>query len=98
MWTSIRLGGVTLACAAATLINPYGIGNWVAVEQAIRNPMTRAFISEWQPMMFKMVAQWHESPTVAVNYGVVIALPIALAVCFAKRPRGDDWRWSRSRH
>jgi hypothetical protein len=90
LWTSIRLGGVTLACAAATLVNPYGGGNWLAVEQAIRNPMTRAFISEWQPMMFKMAEQWHESPAVAVNYGVVIALPLGLAVCFAMRPRGDD--------
>ena len=52
--------------------------------------MTRAIISEWQPMMFKMAEQWHESPAVALNYGVVIALPLALAVCFAIRPRGDD--------
>ena len=89
-WTSLRLGGVTLACAAATLVNPYGFGNWLAVERAIRNPMTRAFISEWQPMMFKLAEQWHESPAVAVNYGVVIALPLALAVCFAMRPRGGD--------
>jgi hypothetical protein len=88
--TSFRLGGVALACAAATLINPYGVGNWLAVERAIRNPMTRAFISEWQPMMFKMVEQWHESPAVAVNYAVVIVLPLALAVCVAMRPRGND--------
>ena len=89
-WKAIRLGGVTLACAVATLVNPYGVGNWLAVERAIRNPLTRAFISEWQPMMFKMAEQWHESPAVAVNYAVVIALPLALAVCFAIRPRGDD--------
>ncbi len=88
--TSFRLGGVTMACAAATLVNPYGIGNWLAVERAIRNPMTRAIISEWQPMLFQMAQQWHESPGTAVNYAVVIALPLALAVCFAIRPRGDD--------
>ncbi len=88
--TSIRLGGVTLACAAATLVNPYGFGNWLAVARAIRNPMTRAIISEWQPLLFKMVQQWHESPGTALNYAVVIALPLALAVCFVIRPRGDD--------
>jgi hypothetical protein len=88
--TSLRLGGVTLASAAATLVNPYGFGNWLAVERAIRNPMTRAFISEWQPLMFKMAQQWHESPGTALNYAVVIALPLALAVCFAIRPRGGD--------
>lgn len=88
--TSIRLGGVTLACAAATLVNPYGLGNWIAVERAIRNPMTRAFVSEWQPLLFKMAQQWHESPGTAVNFAVVIVLPVALAVCFAIRPRGND--------
>jgi hypothetical protein len=87
---SLRLGGVTLACAAATLVNPYGFGNWLAVEQAIQNPMTRAIISEWQPLLFKMAQQWHESPGTAINYALVIALPLALAVCFAIRPRGDD--------
>jgi hypothetical protein len=87
---SIRLGGVTLACAAATLINPYGLGNWIAVERAIRNPMTRAIISEWQPLLFKIAQQWHESPGTAINFAVVIALPLALAVCFAIRPRGGD--------
>jgi hypothetical protein len=88
--TSVRLGGVTLLCAAATLVNPYGFGNWLAVERAIRNPMTRAIISEWQPLLYKMAQQWHESPGTAVNYAAVIALPVALAVCFAIRPRGDD--------
>jgi hypothetical protein len=88
--TSIRLGGVTLFCAGATLVNPYGFGNWLAVVRAIRNPLTRAFISEWQPLLFKMAQQWHESPGTAVNFAAVIALPLALAVCFAIRPRGDD--------
>jgi hypothetical protein len=87
---SIRLGAVTLACAVATLVNPYGVGNWIVVERAIRNPMTRAIISEWQPLVFKMVQQWHESPGTALNFAVVIALPLALAVCFAIRPRGGD--------
>jgi hypothetical protein len=87
---SIRLGGVTLACAAATVVNPYGLGNWIAVERAIRNPLTRAIISEWQPLLFQMAQQWHESPGTAVNFAIVIALPLALAVCFARRPHGGD--------
>ncbi|MGH7913696.1 MAG: hypothetical protein ACREPW_03460, partial [Candidatus Binataceae bacterium] len=87
---SIRLSAVTLACAAATLINPYGFGNWLTVERAIRNPMTRAIISEWQPLLFNITQQWHESPGTAVNYAMVIALPLALAVCFVIRPRGGD--------
>jgi len=88
--TAVRLGAVTLACAAATLVNPYGIGNWFAVAQAIRNPMTRAIISEWQPLIFKMAQQWHQAPAAMLNYALVIILPVGLAICFALRPRGHD--------
>ena len=88
---ALRLGAVTVACAAATLINPYGIGNWFAVAQAIRNPMTRAIISEWQPLMFKMAEQWHQAPAAMLNYALVIVMPVGLAICFAFRPRGHDF-------
>ena len=85
-----RLGGVTAGCVIATLLNPDGIGNWLTVMRTMRNPLTRAAISEWQPSLFKIAEQWHESPGTALNFAVVIALPLALAVCFVIRPRGDD--------
>lgn len=87
---AIRLGGVTLASAAATLVNPYGIENWLAIIFSIRNPITRAVLSEWQPLLFKIVQEWRQSPATAINFAVVIVLPVALAICFAIRPRGGD--------
>ncbi len=88
--TALRLGAVTIACGAATLLNPYGIENWFTVVRTIRNPMTRAIISEWQPLMFKMAEQWHQAPAAMLNYALVIVMPVGLAVCFALRPRGHD--------
>ena len=87
---AIRLGSVAVACSAATIVNPYGYANWLAVARAIRNPMTRAMISEWQPLLFSMEQIWHVSPGTAVNYGAVIVLPVALGICLLMRPRGDD--------
>jgi hypothetical protein len=85
-----RLSSVALASAAATLFNPYGYGNWLAVARAIRNPLTRAMISEWQPLLFNMQVVWHKSPGTAMNYAAVIVLPVGLAICLLMRPRGDD--------
>jgi hypothetical protein len=86
----IRLGGWTLAAGVATLANPYGLGNWLAVAKAIRNPVTRAVISEWQPLFFKMAQLWHQSPSSMLAFAPIIALPVALTICFLYRPRGGD--------
>ena len=85
-----RLGGVTAGCVIATLLNPDGIGNWLTVMRTMRNPLTRAAISEWQPLLFKIAELWQKSPGTAINFAVVIVPLAALAVCFVLRPRGGD--------
>ncbi len=85
-----RLGGVTAACVLATLLNPDGIGNWFTVMHTLGNPLTRAMVSEWQPLLFKIAEEWHKSPKTAVNFALVIVPFAALALCFALRPRGGD--------
>jgi hypothetical protein len=87
---AMHLGGVTAGCALATLLNPDGIGNWLTVMHTMRNPLTRAVISEWQPLLFKIVELWQKSPGTAINFAVVIVPLAALAVCFVVRPRGGD--------
>jgi hypothetical protein len=49
-----HLGGVTAGCVLATLLNPDGIGNWFTVMHTLGNPLTRAMVSEWQPLLFKI--------------------------------------------
>ena len=84
------LSGVTAGCVLATLLNPDGIGNWFTVIHTMRNPLTRAIVSEWQPLLFKIAEEWHKSPKTAINFALVIAPFAALALCFALRPRGGD--------
>ena len=51
-----RAGHLTLltaTCILATLLNPYGVGNWSTVMHTLGNPLTRAIVSEWQPLGFK---------------------------------------------
>jgi hypothetical protein len=87
---AMHLGGVTAGCVLATLLNPDGIGNWLTVMHTMRNPLTRAVISEWQPLLFKIAELWQKSPGTAINFAVVIVPLAALAGCFIARPRGGD--------
>jgi hypothetical protein len=58
---------LTVAAAAATLINPYGVGMWEAVADALRNPYTRNVVNDWQPLLWSMRAQWHSTPSGVVS-------------------------------
>jgi hypothetical protein len=55
----LRLGLLAIASILATLATPYGIGTWTTVIHALRNPVTRIAITDWQPMLFAMTHQWH---------------------------------------
>ncbi|MGH7915085.1 MAG: hypothetical protein ACREPW_10620 [Candidatus Binataceae bacterium] len=87
---AMRLGGITGGCVLATLLNPDGIGDWFTVMHTLGNPLTRAVVSEWQPLLFKIAEEWHKSPKTAINFALVIVPFSALALCFAIRPRGRD--------
>jgi hypothetical protein len=78
-----HLGAVTAGCFLATLLNPDGINNWFTVVHTLGNPLTRAIVSEWQPLLFKIAEEWHKSPKTAINFALVI-LPFA-ALCCASR-------------
>jgi hypothetical protein len=87
---AIHISGVTAACVLATLLNPDGFGNWFTVMHTLGNPLTRAIVSEWQPLLFKIAEGWHKSPRTAINFALVIVPFAALMLCFALRPRGSD--------
>jgi hypothetical protein len=85
-----RLGGVTVGCVLATLLNPDGASNWLTVMHTLGNPLTRAMVSEWQPLLFKIAEEWRKSPRTAINFALVIVPFAALVLCFTIRPRGRD--------
>jgi hypothetical protein len=87
---AIRLGLVTLAATAATLVNPYGIGMWKAVVYALRNPYTRSIVNDWQPLTHALATQWHQGPSGVLIYLAVIGLIAAFAATFVASPRAGD--------
>ncbi len=55
--------GVTAACVAATLVNPYGVGLWMFIASTVR--LTRT-IDEWQSLWTTPVLNW-------VPWGMAVA-------------------------
>lgn len=81
---------LTLAATFATMLTPYGIDTWATVIHALRNPVTRNVITDWHPLMFAMVHQWHKSHGGVIYYLCVIGFIGAFAVTFAMSARGGD--------
>jgi hypothetical protein len=86
----LRLGTITVAAAAATLLNPYGVGMWETIVHALRNPYTRDIVTDWHPLLYAMGVQWRSACSGTLLYADVIAMVMALGAAFAAEPRGDD--------
>lgn len=86
----VKLFLLTAAAAAATLVNPYGIGMWETVAHALRNPYTRNVVNDWQPLWWAMRTQWHAAPSGVVLYLATVAMAAALTVVFVAAPRAGD--------
>jgi hypothetical protein len=74
LWISL---GVPVACAVATLANPYGAGLWMFVAKTVR--LSRADIIEWQPV-------WR------VPAGMVVLWLIAVGWTALAIWRAQTWR------
>jgi hypothetical protein len=85
-----RLGVITVVASAATLANPLGVTMWEAVWRTLVQPYTRGAISEWQPTIVAIAAQWHQGPSGIFAYVAVVALVVGLAAAFVMTPRGGD--------
>lgn len=86
----LRLSLIAFASIAAALVTPYGVGTWTAVIHALRNPVTRVAISDWQPMLFGMARQWHAGRIGIVFYLCVLGVMAAFAAGLLLAPIADD--------
>jgi hypothetical protein len=80
---SRTLGVVTLASAAATLVNPFGIGVWQYVVNVSANPAVETRISEWRPPTLT-------DPAGFLFYLSVVAVLVLLVVDARRAPAGTS--------
>jgi len=86
----LRLGALTFAAFVATMVTPYGLETWSPVLHALRNPMTRIAVTDWQPLGFALMRQWHASHAGIIYFLCGIAMIMAFVATFALTPRADD--------
>jgi hypothetical protein len=87
---ALRLGALTLAALIATMVTPYGLETWSPVLHALCNPMTRVAVTDWQPLVFAIMRQWHAHPAGAIYMLCAVALMVAFVASVGLEPRGGD--------
>ena len=61
MTSARRLGLVTLGCAAATILNPFGVGLWMGVAHSVGDPLIRQIVNDWVPLPKLMLSLWRRT-------------------------------------
>jgi hypothetical protein len=89
LWRPVKLIGVTIGSAVATLVNPYGVWLWITVLASSGRWMKGVDV-QWQPTLVVLTDQFRSSPATCLCFVVVLAATVALAVFFAIRPQGND--------
>ena len=90
-WTSAwRLALITLGCAAATIINPFGVGLWSGVAHSVGDPLIRQVIADWVPLPTMMLSLWRSSPTELLGDVTPLLLFAGFVAAVALGPDLDD--------
>lgn len=89
MRRAVKLTALTSAATLATLINPYGVKDWIVIAGVLRNPFTLRHISEFRPLLMVM-ADFYREQRPLFTFGSAVAIMAALLVTFVLTPRADD--------
>jgi hypothetical protein len=87
---TVRLAALTSAVALATLLNPYGLNDWIVIAGVLRNPFTLRHISEFRPLLVVVASFYHEHRPL-FTFISALAIMIATLATFALTPRADDF-------
>ena len=86
---AVRLAAIALAATLATLLNPYGLKDWIVIVGVLRNPFTLAHISEFRPLL-AVAADFYRSGRPLFTIVSALAIMFGMVVTFALTPRADD--------
>ena len=81
-----RLGLATLGCAAATIVNPFGVGLWAGVAHSVGDPAVRQIINDWAPLAGTMLASWRDSKSELFQYVAPLLMFAAFFAAVAITP------------
>jgi hypothetical protein len=85
-----RLGLIMLGCAAATILNPFGVGLWTGVAHSVSDPLIRQLINDWVPLPQTLLNQWQESKVAIFGDIAPLLLFAAFITAIAIAPEPED--------
>jgi hypothetical protein len=86
MQSAWRLALVTLGCAAATILNPFGVGLWMGVAHSVGDPLIRRVIADWVPLATMMLSNWRSSPKELLQYVAPMLMFVGFVAAVALAP------------
>jgi len=90
MRSARRLALVTVGCAAATIINPFGVGLWTGVFHSVGDPLIRQIVNDWVPLPKLMLSMWRTSPAELLQDVAPLAMFAAFIAAVAMAPDLED--------
>jgi hypothetical protein len=90
MRSAWRLALMTLGCAAATIVNPFGLGLWFGVAHSVGDPLIRKVIADWVPLPTMILSVWRTSPTELLAYATPLLIFTAFLAAVAMAPDPGD--------
>lgn len=87
---AVKLAALTSAATLATLLNPYGLNEWIVIAGVLRNPFTLRHISEFRPLL-AVIADFHRTQRPLFTFVCALAIMAATVAAFALTPRADDF-------
>jgi hypothetical protein len=90
MKSARRIGLIAIGCAAATLINPFGIGLWSGVAHSVGDPLIRQIVNDWVPLPKLMLHMWRDDPRQLMQDLAPLFLFAAFVATVAIAPDLDD--------
>jgi len=85
-----RLGLVTLGCAGATILNPFGAGLWTGVAHSVSDPLIRQIVADWVPLPETLLSMWRESKPELLQYVAPLLLFASFIAAVAMAPDLGD--------
>jgi hypothetical protein len=86
---TVRLAALTSAAVLATLLNPYGLNDWIVIAGVLRNPFTLRHISEFRPLL-AVITDFSRTQRPIFTFVCALAIMGATLAAFALTPCADD--------
>ena len=87
---ALRLSLITLAGTLATLVTPFGIGNWLIVLAGLKVQQALPIIADWQPLLQATLREWRLGHLSVIFFGCGIVMMVAFALSLIAVRRGGD--------